>query len=111
VVSPAEDMVLPRTGDAELVLGAARKAVPRTLDPHPCTVRCPRVGVSCGLYPDGRCTECGSDDRTSDPAELEKLVRERPELLVSVCEGFLLLRKALDQPGVLDAAYAALSRR
>jgi hypothetical protein len=93
--------------DVRLLLEAAKRAVPRPLDPHPCTVRCPRVGVSCDIYPNGKCSECGGVAIDSDPRELALLVERRPELVVAVCESFLLMRTLLDSPAVMAAAHSA----
>jgi hypothetical protein len=98
---------LPPEAEVLALLEAARKAIPHSLDPHPCTVRCPRVGVPCDVYPDGKCMECSGDARRSDPRPMLAKLKMRPELLVSLCEGFLILRRTMDNPAVLSAAYAA----
>ncbi len=101
---------LPSEADVLSLLEAARRAVPHVLDPHPCTVRCPRVGVPCDIYPDGKCTECGGDASRSDPGPMLAKLEMRPDLLVALCEGFLILRRTVGHPAVLGAAYAAASR-
>jgi hypothetical protein len=57
--------------------------------------------------PDGKCRECGLGPTTSFPRMLANFVRDRPDLVVEVCESFLLMRTLLDSPAVMAAAHAA----
>lgn len=97
----------PKVEDVELLLEAARKAVPRKLESHPCTVRCPRVGGPCDVYPNGKCMECSGTAYTFDDRDLQNLVEEKPNLVLSLCESFLLMRRLLDHPAVMAASHAA----
>jgi hypothetical protein len=100
-------MVLPPVNDVELLLEAARDAVPSVMDPHPCATSCLRVGGPCEILPSGKCAECSHGPTTCRPRALRELVEGRPELLVALCEGFLLLRRTMDHPAVMAAAHAA----
>lgn len=87
------------------LLDAARRAVPRKLDPHPCTVRCWRVGGACDLQADGKCMECGSPGIRTDDEDFRRLCG--PEEVVALCEALLASREVLGHPAVLAAAYSA----
>lgn len=95
----------------ELLLEAARAAVPTVRDPHPCTVSCFRVGRPMEVGPDGKCRECSLGPTISRPRMLQQLVEDRPDLVASVCESFLLMRTLLDHPAVMAAAHSAHVRR
>lgn len=100
-------MGLPSVKDVQTLLIVSVKAMPVRMDPHPCTVRCWWTGIPRALGPGEQCTECGRGPMSRSPEELEALIRGKPELLVSVCESFLLMRKLLDHPAVMAAAHAA----
>ncbi len=91
------------------LLEAARLAVPRKMVPHPCTIRCWRVGGACDIQEDGRCMECGSPGIKSDPVEFAKLCS--PEVVLSLCESLVGMREVLGHPAVLAAAYSARDLR
>jgi len=92
----------PSRESTQAILDAARRAVPRQAVPHPCTVRCWRVGAPSGLDERGRCLECGSPGVRSDKEEYESLVS--PEVVARLCEQLMLFRDAVEHPAVLAAA-------
>lgn len=87
------------------LLDAARRAVPKKLDPHPCSVRCWRVGGASDLDERGKCLECGSPGIGTDDHDFKKICT--PEAVVSLCEALLASREVLEHPAVLAAAYSA----
>lgn len=60
----------------------AAMATKRRLEPHPCSIRCWRVGVQCSIE-DGVCTECGlrarTDEEMSDARFTESQLRKAAE--------------------------------
>ncbi len=92
----------PTREDTEKLLDAARRAVSRQEVPHPCTVRCWRIGAAADLDGRGRCMECGSPGTYSDTEDYERLAT--PELVVALCEQLISFRDALEHPAVLAAA-------
>jgi len=79
--------------EVQALLEAAVAAVPYRQEPHPCTVRCWRVGVAIRVDERGVCAECSHDGVMSEPRALAELVAARPDMVVRVCEELLLLRE------------------
>jgi hypothetical protein len=92
----------PSREDLERLLDAARRAVSRQEVPHPCTVRCWRIGAPADLNERGTCTECGSPGTRSDPEDFGRLAT--PEVVLAVCEQLVSFRDAVEHPAVLAAA-------
>ena len=83
------------------ILGAACGCCDVKLDPHPCLRRCWRVGAPADIDERGRCMECGSDGVVrARPGQYMASVR--PEDVVRLAEGWLALRRSLDEAGVLS---------
>lgn len=87
----------------ELVRRVADDAVMRAEVPHPCTVRCFRVGAPSDLYEDGKCMECGWDGRSRKrPSVLPFEDAVSPLLVGRICDDWLSMREALRRPEVLS---------